>query len=77
MQTLSEATQRLPDEVKRAYDAIPRKEINGFRDALVHNYLGDIDPQTVRAVLAHNLVPRKVAGEAMLAEHGNEPQDCP
>lgn len=73
LQTLSEATQRLPDEVKRAYDAIPWTEISGFRNILVHNYLGDIDPQTVLAVLEHNLAPLKAAIDAMLAEHGDEP----
>ena len=44
MQTLSEATQRLPDALKRSYPLIPWQQISGFRNILVHNYLGDIDP---------------------------------
>ncbi|WP_422550083.1 HepT-like ribonuclease domain-containing protein [Nitrosomonas europaea] len=31
------------------------KEISGFRNILVHNYLGDIDVKTVAAVMAHYL----------------------
>ncbi len=41
LQTLSEATQRLPDELKRPYPAIPWQQISSFRNILVHNYLGD------------------------------------
>lgn len=40
LQTLSEATQRLPDAVKQRFPEIPWKEISGFRHILVHNYLG-------------------------------------
>lgn len=47
LQTLSEATQLLPDEKKAVYPAIPWREISGFRNILVHNYLGSIDPLTV------------------------------
>jgi uncharacterized protein with HEPN domain len=42
LQTLSEATQLLPDEKKARYPAIPWREISGFRNILVHNYLGSI-----------------------------------
>ncbi len=43
LQTLSEATQRLPDALKDDFPHIPWKNISGFRNILVHNYLGDID----------------------------------
>jgi uncharacterized protein YutE (UPF0331/DUF86 family) len=29
--------------------------MSGFRNILVHNYLGDIDPETVRAVVTKYL----------------------
>lgn len=64
---MSEATQRLPESIKRDYAAIPWKEISGFRNILVHNYLGDIDSQAVLAVLKHNLPPLKEAIVTMLA----------
>jgi uncharacterized protein with HEPN domain len=67
LQTLSEATQRLPDELKRPYPAIPRQQISGFRNILVHNYLGDIDAQTVQAIVQQHLPPLEAAIRSMLA----------
>ncbi|WP_297926367.1 HepT-like ribonuclease domain-containing protein [Metallibacterium sp.] len=43
LQTLSEATQRLPDALKQTWPGIPWQQISGFRNILVHNYLGEID----------------------------------
>ena len=40
LQTLSEATQHLPDELKALYPDIPWRQISGFRNILVHSYLG-------------------------------------
>lgn len=51
LQTLAEATQRLPDGLKTRYPDIEWKNISGFRNILVHNYLGDIDPLTVQTVV--------------------------
>lgn len=55
LQTLSEATQRLPESQKAAESAIPWDDISGFRNILVHNYLGDIDPLTVQSVVTDHL----------------------
>lgn len=55
LQTLSEATQLLPADKKAAWPAIPWREISGFRNILVHNYLGNIDPLTVAAVVKTQL----------------------
>lgn len=55
LQTLSEATQQLPLELKQQYSDIPWKEISGFRNILVHNYLGDIDALTVVMVIEQYL----------------------
>ena len=57
LQTLSEATQQLPTELKQQFSEIPWQEISGFRNILVHNYLGDIDAQTVTAVIDQYLQP--------------------
>jgi uncharacterized protein with HEPN domain len=51
LQTLSEATQRIPESIKERFPEMPWKEISGFRNILVHNYLGDIDSQTVLLVV--------------------------
>ncbi len=57
LQTLSEATQSLPEDKKSAFPAIPWREISGFRNILVHNDLGDIDPLTINAVIEQHLMP--------------------
>ena len=66
LQTLSEATQLLPVELKQQYPEIPWREISGFRNILVHNYLGDIDSLTVERVVQQHLPPLAKAVEAML-----------
>ena len=55
LQTMSEATQLLPEEKKKAFPDIPWSEISGFRNILVHSYLGDIDPVTVQSVINNHL----------------------
>lgn len=67
LQTLSEATQKLPDELKQLYPQIPWKQISGFRNVLVHNYLGNIDAQTVLTVVRQQLPALEAAVRAMLA----------
>ncbi|MDQ6974942.1 MAG: DUF86 domain-containing protein [Mariprofundaceae bacterium] len=69
LQTLSEATQSLPDEFKTIHSEIPWKQISGFRNILVHNYLGDIDPQTVVKVIEDYLQPLKGAVFSMLDDN--------
>lgn len=73
LQTLSESTQSLPDELKSRFPHIPWKEISGFRNILVHNYLGEIDPLTIRAVVDQHLPRLEQAIQEMLAgtqDHG-------
>ena len=67
LQTLSEATQLLPDHKKSAYPEIPWRQISGFRNILVHSYLGNIDPLTVAAVIDQHLRPLEDSIRAMLA----------
>lgn len=73
LQTLSEATQMLPDEQKSQFPTIPWREISGFRNILVHNYLGDIDPLTVRSVVVQHLPPLISSVRVMLAADKNSP----
>lgn len=72
LQTLAEATQRLPDSIKQQYGSIPWNEISGFRNVLVHNYLGDIDPQTVLTVLQRHVPALATAVRTMLAADDDE-----
>ena len=57
LQTLSEATQQLPEDKKSQCTDIPWKEISGFRNILVHNYLGDIDSLTIVKVIESYIPP--------------------
>lgn len=67
LQTLSEATQQLPDNKKAEWPAIPWREISGFRNILAHNYLGNIDSLTVAAVIDKQLQPLEDCIRTMLA----------
>jgi len=74
LQTLSEATQMLPDSLKAEFPDIPWREISGFRNILVHNYLGDIDPFTVQGVVERQLASLVESVEKMIARSsGNTP----
>ncbi len=73
LQTLSEATQMLPEELKKQFPAIPWREISGFRNILVHNYLGDIDALTVQAVVDRHLPSLIASVQAMVANDGSSP----
>ena len=55
LQTMAEATQKLPDHLKSQFPDLYWNEISGFRNILVHNYLGDIDPMTVKLVVTNHL----------------------
>jgi uncharacterized protein with HEPN domain len=70
LQTLSEATQLLPDDKKAVFPAIPWREISGFRNILVHNYLGNIDPLTVVNVIETHLQPLEDCIRSMLTGAG-------
>lgn len=71
LQTLSEATQRLPESLKAQHPSIPWLEIGGFRNILVHNYLGGIDAGTILRVLNNDLPPLESAIRAMLEADGS------
>ena len=72
LQTLSEATQRLPDHQKSMFSSIPWREISGFRNILVHNYLGEIDPLTISIVIKSYLEPLEDCIRVMLAQESGD-----
>ncbi len=72
LQTLSEATQSLPDTLKAVYPEIPWQQIRGFRNILVHNYLGEIDPVAVVEVIEVRLPALEEVVRTMLAEHDRQ-----
>jgi uncharacterized protein with HEPN domain len=59
LQIMAESTVHLSDKVKENAPHIPWHKIKGFRNILVHDYLGDIDPEIVRGVIKTYLPPLK------------------
>ena len=54
LQTLAESSQRLSVEIKLTEPQIPWRELAGFRNVIVHGYLG-IDLAAVWLVVEHDL----------------------
>lgn len=56
LQIIGEAASHLPREIVDAHPGIPRPQIRGFRNILVHDYFG-VDVATVRDVVEAHLPP--------------------
>ena len=54
LQVMAESSQRMSDGLKDQYPMIPWREIAGFRNILVHDYLG-IDCDAVWSVVEQDL----------------------
>ena len=54
LQVMAESSQRLSDEIKRKYPDIPWNDISGFRNILMHDYLG-IDLDMIWSVVEQEL----------------------
>jgi uncharacterized protein with HEPN domain len=65
LQTLAESCQRLSQLNKDAHSHIPWRDISGFRNILVHNYL-DIDFEQVWMIIERDLPLLKLAASQML-----------
>ena len=60
LQTLAEASGRLSEAAKERVAEVPWRAITGFRNVLVHGYLG-IDADVVWRVIERDLPPLKSA----------------
>ena len=69
LQTMAESTQRLSDQAKSAHPAVNWRALSGFRNVLVHNYLG-IDLKQIWAAVERDMPVLKVAVEAELRSSG-------
>ena len=65
LQTLTESSQRLSEPIKTTEPLVPWRELAGFRNVLVHGYLGT-DLQAVWSVVEQDL-PALVAAMARMA----------
>ncbi len=68
LQTMSEATRHLPRLKTQNYPQIPWKEISGFRNILVHDYLGEIDAETILKIVKVHIAQLEEAVHKMLKE---------
>ncbi|MCK6418683.1 MAG: DUF86 domain-containing protein [Alphaproteobacteria bacterium] len=55
LQTLSESAQKLDEKVKQSCPEIAWPKISGFRNILVHDYLGDLDYDLLWQIIIHRL----------------------
>ena len=67
LHTLSESTQRLSDSLKEQHAEIDWRRISGFRNVVVHDYLG-IDIPRVWQIMAIELPALSRAVEVMFCE---------
>ncbi len=55
LQTLAESTQHLSEVLQKQHTEIPWREIAGFRNILVHDYLGGINLNQVWGIIESSL----------------------
>lgn len=65
LHTLSESTQRLSAALKTKYGAVDWKAISGFRNVLVHDYLG-VDLDRIWDIVEQDLPSLQKAVQEML-----------
>ena len=65
LQTMAESTQRLSESVRAAHPAVEWSAISGFRNVLVHNYLG-IDLEQIWKIVQQDVPTLKAAARAYL-----------
>ena len=71
LQTLTESSQRLSDDIKATEPQVPWRELAGFRNVIVHGYLG-IDVAAVWLVVDQDLPPLAAALARMIARTCHE-----
>ena len=70
LQTLAESSQRLSSEIKATEPQIPWRELAGFRNVIVHGYLG-VDLGAVWLVVEQDLPPLSEAVNRMVTSLGH------
>ena len=68
-EVIGEAAKRVSDQFKQAHPNVPWRRVAGFRDVLIHDYLG-VDLNEVRGIVERNLSDLKRKIEAILQELG-------
>jgi uncharacterized protein with HEPN domain len=72
LHTLSESTAHIPEEIKERYPEINWKAIIGFRNLIVHDYLGEtIDIDRLKKVIDERLPQLKEVLEDILKQNSD------
>lgn len=71
LQTLAESSQRLSNEIKATEAQIPWRELAGFRNVIVHGYLG-VDLGAVWLVVEQDLPALSEAVSRMALQRGRQ-----
>lgn len=72
LQTLAESSQRLSPDLKATEPAMPWRELAGFRNVIVHGYLG-VDLEAVWLVIEQDLPAVAAAVRRMVTRAGGMP----
>ena len=71
LQVMAESTQRLPEGLKEQHPEVSWKGIAGFRNVLVHDYLG-IKAERVWQIIENDLPVLRAAVQSMLGEANSD-----
>lgn len=66
-ETIGEAARHVSTELRRAHPEVPWRQVAGFRDVLIHDYLR-VDVEEIWATIQHDLPGLKQKLAAILAE---------
>lgn len=77
LQTLSESISHFPEAIKLQYSAINWKGIYGFRNILVHDYLGEIDSTTVKQIISDYLPELELVMKEICQNSDEKPNHMP
>lgn len=64
---IGEAAKRLSDAVKQSRPEVPWRDVAGFRDVLIHNYMG-VDLNEVWNIIANHLQSLRAAVDDLLGD---------
>jgi uncharacterized protein with HEPN domain len=70
LQTMAESTQRLSEALKAKAPGVDWRALAGFRNVLVHDYLGGIDLEQVWSAIEHYLSGLETAVRELIEGEG-------